>query len=115
MVGSIPVIDFSAYSIDRNEPDSDGIQKVVDEVHEALTTVGFLYLINHGIPEAKVDAMYSSSRRFFELPEETKVRYTSINVYEGGYDYMGKERCNLERPPDLKQTFNYTIKGNIGR
>ncbi|XP_071478190.1 uncharacterized protein [Diadema antillarum] len=115
MPGKIPVIDFSAYSLDRNEPDSDRIQSLVNDVHEALKTVGFLYLVNHGIPEATVNSVFSASKRFFEMPEEIKAEYESINVYEGGYDHMGKERCNIERPADLKQSFNYSTKGDISR
>ena len=54
MAENIPVIDFSAYSLDRAEPDHDRFQGLIDDIHGALTTVGGLYLKNFGIPVEKV-------------------------------------------------------------
>lgn len=47
---SIPVIDFGAYSLEKESPDPERLQKLVDEVNHALTTIGFLYLTNTGCP-----------------------------------------------------------------
>ena len=50
----VPVVDFSALSLDRAEPDQERLQEVVDDIHRALTSVGCLYLKNHGLPAQKV-------------------------------------------------------------
>ena len=55
MAKCVPLIDFDAFSLDRDDqPDGENFQKLVDEVHNALTTVGFMSLVNHGIPADKV-------------------------------------------------------------
>ena len=51
---AVPVVDFSAYSLDRESPDAADFQRLVDEVHTALTTFGFMCLKNTGVPAQKV-------------------------------------------------------------
>ena len=56
MESSIPVVDFSQMSVEKvTEDDSpESIQQLADEIHRAFSTVGFVYLKNHGIPQQKV-------------------------------------------------------------
>ena len=56
MESSIPVVDFSQMSVEKvTEDDSpESIQQLADELHRAFSTVGFVYLKNHGIPQQKV-------------------------------------------------------------
>lgn len=87
--GGISVIDFGGFL--------DGSQKqaVADEMLASLKHAGFICLINHGLPKAKIDSMFEwvrvlavcgcdlrdshsrvpmvQSRRFFSLPIETKM------------------------------------------
>ena len=52
----IPVVDFSAYknySEDRDEVNPE-INKLAQQIYDAFTTVGFVYIKNHGIPESEV-------------------------------------------------------------
>ena len=52
----IPVVDFSAcknYSEDCDEVNPE-INKLAQEIYDAFTTVGFVYIKNHGIPESEV-------------------------------------------------------------
>ena len=62
MAESVPVIDFAAYNLDRTDPDSASFQQLVDEVHQALTTFGFMCIKNTGIPSEKV---FSLSRLIY--------------------------------------------------
>ena len=54
--GYIPVVDFTAYGLEKDsqsaEPDS--LKKLASEIHTAFTTIGFVYLKNHGISESLV-------------------------------------------------------------
>ena len=50
----IPVIDFSAYRLTLEKPDSSHFQKLVDDVHSALTTIGFFFVISTDFPMKKV-------------------------------------------------------------
>ena len=53
----IPVVDFSAYKLDFTEKRDEvnpEINKLAQEIHDAFTTVGFVYIKNHGISESEV-------------------------------------------------------------
>ena len=56
MESSIPVVDFSQMSEEKVTEDysPESIQQLADEIHRAFSTVGFVYLKNHGIPQEKV-------------------------------------------------------------
>ncbi|XP_071502198.1 uncharacterized protein [Diadema antillarum] len=108
MADSVPVIDFSAYSIDRESPDPARIQELVDDVYSALTTIGFMYLKNHGIPQKKIDDVFHTAKQFLSLSAEAKRAYVRPADDKYGYFEMERERLNPARPfNDLKETFNY--------
>ena len=53
----IPVVDFSAMSLQNDSSmreNSDAVKQLADHVHQAFSTIGFVYLKNHGIPQEKV-------------------------------------------------------------
>ena len=55
---AIPVVDFSAMSLqNNNQPwaeNSNAVKDLADELYNAFSTVGFVYLKNHGIPQEMV-------------------------------------------------------------
>jgi len=54
---TIPVVDFSVLSLDKNEIPCDSderVQQVADEICKAFSDVGFVYLKNHGISDIEV-------------------------------------------------------------
>ena len=57
-ISGIPVVDFSAMSFIQNDSsmreNSDAVKQLADHVHQAFSTIGFVYLKNHGIPQEKV-------------------------------------------------------------
>ena len=56
-ISGIPVVDFSAMSLQNESSvreDSDAVNQLADHVHQAFSTIGFVYLKNHGIPQEKV-------------------------------------------------------------
>lgn len=53
----IPIVDFSAMSLDNKDPLSENgqaIRIVANEVYRAFSTTGFVYLKNHGISKEAV-------------------------------------------------------------
>ena len=50
----IPVVDFSAYRLSLDGPESAGLPQLVEDVHRALTTVGFFYIVGTEFPFEKV-------------------------------------------------------------
>lgn len=55
-VSGIPVVDFAALSVDHKtiSTSDERVQAIARQIHEAFSTVGFVYLKNHGITQAKV-------------------------------------------------------------
>ena len=55
---AIPVIDFSAMGLqNKNQPwaeNSNAVKDLAEELYNAFSTVGFVYLKNHGIPQETV-------------------------------------------------------------
>ncbi|XP_033632381.1 2-oxoglutarate-dependent dioxygenase htyE-like [Asterias rubens] len=105
----VPVIDFSAYRLSLTKPDTTQFQKLVGDVHKALTTIGFFYIVNTDFPHAKVDELYKVSKEFFDLPLEGKQNPPISANRSQGYAKIGRERLNTDRPyGDLKESFNYS-------
>ncbi|XP_077987162.1 uncharacterized protein LOC144441458 [Glandiceps talaboti] len=107
----IPVIDFSAYSLDKDTVCEENLLSLVDEIHHAFSTIGFIYLKNHGIDSAKVKQAFEVSRKFFALPTDIKMK-NPVNLpeheHEHGYVQVLGEKANPEGlHADPKECFNY--------
>ncbi|XP_077986047.1 uncharacterized protein LOC144440544 [Glandiceps talaboti] len=106
---AVPVVDFSAYSVDRHSPDSELFPKLIDDVHDAFTTIGFVYLTNHGIDERMIENVFTISRKIFELPPDVKMKYARPLDHSINHGYVGieVEAANpSERPGDYKEFFD---------
>ena len=56
-ISGIPVVDFSAMSLKHKDPlkeNAEAVKELADQVYQAFTTIGFVYLKNHGIPQEVV-------------------------------------------------------------
>ncbi|CAO3599584.1 unnamed protein product [Absidia cylindrospora] len=100
----IPVIDFSLYETDQ--------PKVAQLLLEACQTIGFFYVINHGIPVADVDHTFELSKEFFDLPLEIK---KSISIDERNRGYTGLYRQKLDPEHQLIGDYKESLNlGNFG-
>lgn len=100
LVGKIPLIDFAGFVEPRRR------QKIVAELRAALESCGFMYLQNHGVPQAMVDAVFAQSRRFFGLPGEAKnAAKPKEKGSTRGYEGIGVQALDEARPGDLKEIF----------
>ena len=56
MESSIPVVDFGSMCLGKTaeQCSAQGIRQLADEIYQAFSTVGFVYIKNHGIPQEKV-------------------------------------------------------------
>lgn len=53
----IPIVDFSVMSVEQKDPlkeNFEAVKIVADEVYQAFSTIGFVFLKNHGIPQETV-------------------------------------------------------------
>nr|XP_058970280.1 uncharacterized protein LOC131796687 [Pocillopora verrucosa] len=106
----IPVVDFSALSLENKDPFSKiskDIEELADQVYQAFSTIGFVYLKNHGIPQEVIDSVFKTFDRFFELNQDVKEKYTKDKgTSSNGWDALERESTNPERPGDLKESFD---------
>ena len=66
----LPVIDFAPLA-GSNEEAKD---RVAREVDAACREIGFLTIVNHPVPPAKIREIFRQSKRFFALPLEAKMK-----------------------------------------
>lgn len=67
----IPVVDFSSWNNPRDKSDR---MRVAQELVEACQRVGFVYIVNHSLPEAVLDEAFAWTKRLFDLPQEVKMK-----------------------------------------
>ena len=91
---TIPIVDFADYTsgapVER--------RAAASAIRQAFEEYGFLYLRNHGVPPAVVDAMFAQSHAYFALPTDAKAR-------AGGYSAPGYIRLDPTKPVDMNERF----------
>jgi isopenicillin N synthase-like dioxygenase len=104
-VKRIPLVDFAPFL--SGEPV--GKQHVASVIREACEQVGFFYLADHGVPQAKLDAVFAAARQFFALPEERKMdqhlRVTPQRT-RGYQPLFARHYANTDAP-DVNEAFKY--------
>jgi len=107
----IPVVDFGEFL----HGSSSQQREVAAQIGDACRNVGFMYLVNHGVPQSLINDMFAISKEFFDLPLETK---REVAYVPGGFrGYFGVRAEDLdqygtERTPrrgkkgDLKEGFD---------
>ncbi|MBT8063619.1 MAG: isopenicillin N synthase family oxygenase, partial [Gammaproteobacteria bacterium] len=92
---SVPVLDLARLDDDRD--------RLVEAAGAAYREYGFCGFLNHGIPETVIADAYGVFRRFFALPETSKLRYRSAAGGQRGYTPFGVEQARDRSVPDLKE------------
>ena len=101
-VTGIPVVDLAQFT----QGDEYQRHEFIQELGQAFTTVGFVGVINHGIPKDLVEQFYEKSYSFFRLDEATKRKYEIAGLAgQRGYTSFGKEHAKQSEVPDLKEFF----------
>ncbi|KAK0461813.1 Clavaminate synthase-like protein [Desarmillaria tabescens] len=109
----IPVVDFGPFR------DGTRKQEVADAILTSFKEVGFVYLVNHGIPQEKMDGIIGWAKKFFALPMETKMLapHPSLGTHHRGYSSPGLEKViqneydpnkivqSRKKAPDAKENF----------
>src|SRR5258705_10420574 len=101
----IPVVDLGPYLTGR----PGAAAATAAEVGRALQDVGFLVVVNHGIPQALVDDTFAEARRFHAQPMDAKLALR-MNEHNNGYMAMGRyavwtSDVNANDKPDLNEAF----------
>ena len=79
-------------------------QHFVSRLGQALETVGFFALENHGIDAHLIRAAYAAAADFFMLPEAIKQSYERPEIHQQrGFTRFGQEHAKDSNAPDLKE------------
>jgi len=102
---TIPVIDLGPYF--AGVPGALEITAV--ELRQALETIGFFIIVNHGVPQDLIDRTFAAAQRFHDQPLEAKMALR-MNEHNNGYMAMGKyavwtSEVNVNDKPDLNEAF----------
>jgi len=81
---TIPVLDLGPYL--AGAPGAH--QRAADELRRAQETVGFYFVVNHGVPAALIARVYEQARRFHALPEAVR-EAMPLNRDNSGYKGIG--------------------------
>jgi len=79
---TLPVIDLGPLATGKPEDQ----KKVARALGKAARESGFFYIVNHGIPQAQIDALFAASKAFHEKPRSFKMRWWSgFTTHHRGY------------------------------
>jgi len=102
---TLPIIDVSPFVRDGSVEER---KKVARQLRDVCINIGFFYVSGHGIAESELDSVIDWGHRFFELPQEEKMKvHQSLSpgkqgyVSVGGVDPYGKAVVE----PDIKERF----------
>ncbi|KAF3903305.1 hypothetical protein AA313_de0206121 [Arthrobotrys entomopaga] len=117
VVSEIPVIDFSQFT----KGDASTRLEVSKSIVDAFRKYGFLYLINHSIPDYSISQAFRMSKLFFDLPLSSKTQAPHPPGFQvhRGYSHPGLEKVTdltlglhphvvkslARKVPDLKESF----------
>lgn len=89
---AIPIVDFGAWP--KGTPGER--QRIATELTDACRSVGFAYVVNHGVPEEELAECFAWSKRLFDLPQDQKMlapHPPGPSVHRG-YSWPGLEKVS---------------------
>lgn len=99
----IPLIDVAGL----RSPDPAQRRRVAAEMGDAARGIGFLYVVNHGLPDALLASVFTAARQFFALPLERKLALDiRRSPHNRGYADAAAEQLDEHAAPDRKEAFN---------
>jgi isopenicillin N synthase-like dioxygenase len=102
---SVPVVDISGL----RSPERSDRERVAAELGTAAREVGFLYISGAGVDDALFDRMLASTKEFFALPLDEKMRsYIGLSKCHRGYVPSGEEGL-ANGKPELKEAFDTAL------
>ncbi len=76
---NVPIIDIAGL----RTGDAKATSEVAGHIYDACTTIGFFYVVGHGVPNAVIDAAFTASKTFFDQLIECKREAAVNEVYHG--------------------------------
>ncbi|KAJ2946541.1 hypothetical protein O0L34_g12596 [Tuta absoluta] len=102
----IPIIDLAHIGTDTC-PMKSVVRRIGQQLFAALSGKGLAMLVNHGIADEKLKAVYADLDNFCALPTECKDHYLRNPVNNHGYVKPGMETFDVTKK-ELRHSFNIT-------
>lgn len=100
---TIPILDLSMASDPTAKPE------LLKQLHAALFNVGFLYVINHGVPVDTIASLTSLLPNLFDISDERKARLNKLNSpHFLGYSGFAEETTLGKQ--DLREQFDFATE-----
>ncbi len=106
-VGAIPIIDIEPLRNDCNA------KETAKQILDAVESVGFFYIVNHGIDGNLIESARTAARRFFAYPFEQKNKI-AMDEYHRGFLAIGQSKMYDDAKADLKESFIWGLKMDDG-
>ena len=101
---NIPSVDLSKFLSN----DQTLKQEFVKEIGAAYTSIGFVALKGHFLPQELINELYTEIKKFFDLPEAVKQKYEIEGLGgQRGYTSFGKESAKGRKEGDLKEFWHF--------
>ncbi|KAJ5217329.1 hypothetical protein N7468_010337 [Penicillium chermesinum] len=120
---AIPIVDFANWKSEGSNR-----RQVAQDIVTACRKVGFVYIINHSLHEVLLEEAFQWSQRFFDLPQEEKLKAPHPEGWavHRGYSWPGLEKVSqafsaendeervkqLREIPDIKESFDIGSEEN---
>lgn len=105
---TIPVIDLSHFH--SNDPATKS--QCIHDIGRAFHEVGFISVVNHGVPTHLIKDAYDKVEKFFLLPDPVKRKYENLLPGDPrGFSSMGREHVKNMKVPDLKEFWHVGREG----
>ena len=90
---TIPIVDFARWKPDIPQ---EARLEVAQDLVAACREVGFVYIINHGIPKATLDRAFEVTKKLYDLPKEEKMKapHPPGWAHHRGYSWPGLEKVS---------------------
>ena len=99
-MNSIPVIDIGPF-LNGSAKDQEAVAREVDR---ACSSLGFLIISGHGVPDSLIEDMRSVSRAYFDRPLEEKVKLRMPPDRYRGYISLGSEALSYSLDEEYRPT-----------
>jgi isopenicillin N synthase-like dioxygenase len=100
----LPVIDLADFS-------GEGFERRARQIAEACRSIGFFFVVNHGVPLALMDAAFAASRAYFAEAAATKAELAIERIGGNrGYSGLRHEALDPKRGADWKEAFNIGLE-----
>ena len=104
-MNELPIVDMSG--VRAGQPKA--VERAARDIHAAFTTVGFLYIANHGLPETVIQDALREAQGFFRQPVEKK-REVAINKRHRGFNALGDALMYEATKPDYKEFYTMGLE-----